>query len=311
MHWILQSNLFNEAAYQELIDTLSRLNLSYTTHTVVPFERVLVPEPVIAHSNVICMGSYSLRHIAAANQWEPGVFDLEHQHFSIQRAHWGSHMLNADSMVLPFKNVSFVGLRFIRPIHDSKIFSGGIFSDDEFTAWHHKVVTLGEDYGSSLTPDTLVQVSEPKVIYSEYRFWVVCGEIITASLYKQGRSVLYSSNVDDQYYQFVEQRIAEWQPAPAFVIDVCDTPDGIKIVEINTINSCGLYAANVPKLVMALEDAFNDSSIIPEPGTPEYKAILKTGCKAGHDSYTNEFYCGHDYKWRCDDCPVVTSKYHD
>jgi hypothetical protein len=45
-----------------------------------------------------------------------------------------------------------------------------------------------------------------------------------------------------------------WNPHRAFVIDVCDTPDGIKIVEINTINAAGFYAGNVTELVMALEN---------------------------------------------------------
>lgn len=57
--------------------------------------------------------------------------------------------------------------------------------------------------------------------------------------------------------------IAKWQPHDAFVLDVCSVPDdgdgwlGIKVVEINTLNSAGFYAANIPKLVMALEDAFS------------------------------------------------------
>ena len=65
-------------------------------------------------------------------------------------------------------------------------------------------------------------------------------------------------------------RIAEWQPHDAFVIDVAevpnlhalrhnlDEPHWLKVVEINTLNSSGFYACNIPKLVMALETAFGD-----------------------------------------------------
>lgn len=40
------------------------------------------------------------------------------------------------------------------------------------------------------------------------------------------------------------------------MIDVCDTEEGMKIVELNTLNAAGFYAADVQKLVLALEEAF-------------------------------------------------------
>jgi hypothetical protein len=36
-------------------------------------------------------------------------------------------------------------------------------------------------------------------------------------------------------------------------LDVADTPDGLKIIEINNLNSAGFYKADMMKLVMALE----------------------------------------------------------
>lgn len=47
--------------------------------------------------------------------------------------------------------------------------------------------------------------------------------------------------------------VADWQPHRAFVIDVCDTPDGPRIVAINTISSAGFHAGDVQRLVAALE----------------------------------------------------------
>jgi hypothetical protein len=264
MHWILQNNLFNEAAYQTLLDTLERLGLPYSIHKVVPFVGDLMPEPELDHKNVICMGSYSLRHYAKRKIWTPGVFDLEPCNFEMQREKWGEHMLNFDSKVSRFEDAVFPffergeeHLAFIRPIEDSKVFAGKVFEKEEFYTWKRKVCVLEEDYGNSLTKNTLVQVTKPKVIYSEYRFWVVHGDIITASLYKRGDQVIYSSEVDQCFFDYARDRIAEWQPHAAFVIDVCDTPDGMKVVEINTLNSCGFYAADIPKLVMALEEGFS------------------------------------------------------
>jgi hypothetical protein len=273
MHWILQNNLFNEAAYATLLETLERFSIPYSIHKVVPFVGELVPEPTIDHKNVICMGSYSLRHAAKKAGWNPGVFDLEPFNFQVQLEHWGDHMLNADAIVCKFKDVDFEGERFIRPIEDSKVFAGNVFDRLYFKDWQHKVCDLEEDYGNSLTKDTLVQVCPLKQIYAEYRFWIVNQKIVSASLYKRGDNVIYSSDVDQRFHNYVNQilrtknRVTDitlsvenkgWAPHDAFVIDVADTDQGLKVVEINTLNSSGFYACNLTDLVLTLEREFNN-----------------------------------------------------
>lgn len=262
MHWILQNNLFNEDAYQTLLDTLERFGIRYSIHKVVPFVGELVPDPELDTKNVICMGSYSMRHAAKKSEWNPGVFDLEPFDFRVQLEHWGELMLNHDSVVSRFQDADFTDRdpHFVRPIHDSKVFAGRVYDYDEFWEWKRKVCVLEHDYGDSLTKDTLIQVCRPKEIYSEHRFWVVKGWIVTCSTYKIGDRVIYKpeNEVDDRFKEFVEGCVGPWQPHDAFVIDVADTPDGIKIVEINTLNSAGFYAADMQKLVMALEDNFDE-----------------------------------------------------
>lgn len=259
MHWILQNNLFNETAYETLLDLLVRYNISHSIHKVVPFVGELIPDPAIEHNNVICMGSYSLRHVAKRCGWYPGVFDIEALDFTIQRDHWGTHMLNYDSVVVPFGEANFDEPEvFIRPIQDSKVFAGRLITKEEFDDWQNRVVVLEEDYGDSLNKNTLIQVVPPKLIYTEYRFWIVRGDIVTSSLYKRGTRVVYNNDVPHSVSEYVNDRVKEWQPNEAFVIDVCDTPDGMKVVEINTLNSCGFYAADISKLITSLEDAFTE-----------------------------------------------------
>jgi len=81
--------------------------------------------------------------------------------------------------------------------------------------------------------------------------------VVCASMYRSGGIARFSDEVAPSLFDFVRQRIAEWQPHEAFVIDVCEAPGNeVKIVEINTLNCSGFYACDVPKLVMALEEAF-------------------------------------------------------
>jgi hypothetical protein len=242
--------------------------------------------------NVICMGSYSMRHIARKKGWYPGVFDLEPVNFNEQMKHWGSYMLNADAVVSRFADAKIVtGTAFLRPIEDSKVFAGKVFTDQELTDWQHSILTMGDDYGSSMNGDTLIQVCPVKEIYAEYRYWIVDRKIVTKSMYKRGGTVHYSSDVDKRFDNFVYNLCCsyrrDWQPHEAYVIDVCETPDGIKIVEINTLNAAGLYAANMTDLIMALEQKFSRK----EPrknidGPIMYKCQIETDAGA--------FYCPYN-----------------
>ncbi|MCE9574611.1 MAG: ATP-grasp domain-containing protein [Deltaproteobacteria bacterium] len=258
MHWILQENLFKEAEWANLVGALERFSLPYSVHKVVPFVGELVPPAEIAGGKVVCFGSYSLRHAARAAGWTPGVYDLDDADFEVQRAHWGARMLNAASVVVRFADVRFstAAPYFVRPIRDSKVFAGQTVDDQaEFYAWQHRVCALGEDTGTSLAPDTLVQVAPVREIYTEVRCWVVGGQIVTASQYKLGSKVTYASVPrDSALVAYAQARVAEWQPHRAFCLDVADTADGPAIVEINTINAAGFYAADVQKLVIALEE---------------------------------------------------------
>ncbi len=260
MHWILQSGWEYEPGWVRLIEVLDRFEIPYSMHKVIPFVGDLLPEPEIVDREVICIGSYSMRHYAKKHGYVPGVYDLEPFDFTIQMQHWGANMLNADSRVVPFKDVVFEDEMFIRPVDDTKVFSGRVFSWEEFSEWKTKVIDLEEDDGSSLTKDTIVQVSIPKKIVQEARFWIVDGRVVTCSGYKRGDWVTYWSDVDQNLVWFawamVDMSISldGWNPLPAFVLDVCELEDGTcRIVEINTINSAGFYAADMQKLVVALE----------------------------------------------------------
>lgn len=293
MHWVLQENLFDEQGFRDALDVLERFNIPYSLHKVVPFVGDLEPD-ISPDDNVICMGSYSMRHIAKKKGWYPGVFDLEPVNFNEQMKHWGSYMLNADAVVSRFADAKIVtGKAFLRPIEDSKVFAGRVFTDQELTEWQHSILTMGDDYGSSMDGDTLIQVCSVKEIYAEYRYWIVDNKIVTKSMYKRGNVVHYSSDVDHRFDRFVSSltsgpfSVDYWRPHDAYVIDVCDTPDGIKVVEIGTINSCGFYAANMTDLIMALEQNFSRK----EP-RKDIDGPLMYKCQVERDA--GYFYCPHN-----------------
>jgi hypothetical protein len=126
----------------------------------------------------------------------------------------------------------------------------------ELAEWQKKVVGLGQDDGSDLRGNTEVLWCAPKTVQREYRLWIIRGSVATASQYRIGDRVVYGSIVDDDAIRFGEEMAALWAPAEAFVLDVCLSENEWKIVETNVLNASRLYAANVGKLVEALEVAF-------------------------------------------------------
>lgn len=258
MHWVLQNDIFHEAGWRDLVAALERLSLPHSVHKVVPFVGELIPPAALATKNVICMGSYSMRHVAQREGWSPGVFDLEPCGFPVQLKRWGDQMLNAGSVITRFGDARFFADElFVRPTSDSKSFAGKVMTRAEFEPWQERVCQLGEDTGATLTADTLIQLAVPRVVFAEYRCWFVKGELVTASLYKRGDRAFASAEVPAEALDYARARVKEWEPHHAFVLDVCETADGWRVVEINTLNAAGFYAADMQRLVMALEAAFS------------------------------------------------------
>ena len=264
MHWIIQDGFFHERGMEEMKTLLEKYDIPHTVVKVVPFSGEIIPN-IIPEGNVICFGSYSMRHTAKKNGWYPGVFDLEgisDQLFNSVNI-WTKHLLNEDWVLCSFEDAGIVAANlgltefFMRPVADSKVFAGNVFSTLEYDGWRYGVVELEEDDGTSLRKNTPCIVSKPKVIYSEYRLFVIGDVIVTASQYKINGRVKYKSLVDGDIIQFGKELIAEWPEfAAAYCLDLCRTNDGIKIVEVNTINSAGFYDANVTKLIEAFTDIY-------------------------------------------------------
>ena len=165
-------------------------------------------------------------------------------------------MLNANVQITQFKDADpDLDEFFTRPCLDDKSFSGMVTTKKEFKEWQTKVVELNvQDSFSSIKSTDEIIIAPLTEIYSEYRFYVVNGKIITGSRYKLGNQVLSSSEVDEGISQYAQEMVDIWQPNKAFVIDIADTPNGLKVIEINSINSSGFYKCDMGKFVYAINN---------------------------------------------------------
>jgi hypothetical protein len=289
MLWIIQNNLYDEEGYVKFIDALERLACDYLIVKPIPFTNQFLPadfdsmtqevddveEPYIdTDQKIIVMGATSLSRIAKARGWTPGTYLNENFDFSKWRDGFGAeNILNAESIVAkisdPIDVTDMSDMLFVRPVDDSKAFTGMTMSKHDFHDWILQMSVIEEEEFQPLHKNTKIAIANAKKIYAEYRLFVVCARVVTASMYKNGNTVHYSENVDERIIQFGQSMVRWWQetvdstlavkpkafmPAPAYVIDIADTPDGLKVIEINNINSAGFYAGDCQKIIMAIED---------------------------------------------------------
>jgi hypothetical protein len=266
MHWVIQHNLYHEQGMVDLLDFLKKMEIPHSEHKVIPFIGELEPDLNI-DGPVICVGAYSMRHVAKRKNWFPGVYELGVTYRDCNRI-FGNHMLNFDAKFCSFYDVLVYQSEFfndepvfVRPIEDSKDFAGRVFDRPALKEMWYNLKALGGDADpAGLTMETMVLLCKPQKIASEYRTWVVDGKVVTISQYKQGNRVVYYNDEQSCIRQYAQERVDStnqmWDCLPAaYVLDVAVMQDGSrKIVELNTLNAAGFYAANVPKLVMALED---------------------------------------------------------
>ena len=271
MLWVLQNNFYSEAGYSRLVDGIKRLSLPFVIVKPVPFTHRLlpaeadtsssrvdveaIPEAVIdASQPIIPMGSYTLARIGQKRGWRPGAMlaNLDYETWALA---WGpGRLLNPNARVCRFEDANFDDeTAFVRPVEDSKSFAGKVFERGEWRGWKARVLENCQP-ADALNRDTEVLIAVPVTIYSETRCWVVGGEIVTVSGYKRGKQVLYTAGADDEVLRFASECIRHWTPNVAFVLDIAQTQDGCRIVEVNCLNAAGFYAADTVKLISALED---------------------------------------------------------
>lgn len=257
MQWLLQE--FEDT--HKLAEALDRLEISYTWHKVVPFVGELIPEPVVDDLDAIVMfGSYTLWRYARDKNLKPGVFKLRP---FVHETAWYPFMLNGS-------DAFFITLRdiperltddgkdwFFRPVDDSKEVAGGVKSAKEIILLAQKVLSLGEAEipNGSLRHDTELMLTKPVRILKEWRLWAVGGKIVTYSLYKEGSRVVYRHEIDDDALEFAQHLVdlnADY--SPAYVIDICRTEDGLRMIETNCINAAGFYAADLMKLASEIDE---------------------------------------------------------
>lgn len=272
MHYIIQENIFKESHYNLLIDTMEKLKLPYQVVRVFPFINKIVDLKDIPEDNnfnldelpeiepntnekIFAFGAVKMARNCAQKNWTPGSLLNANHDFEVYSKYYKENLLNYDSEITTVgSNFDWnTTHKFIRPTKDTKVFTGRVFNQEDWRQFLYNI----ENERSILNENTTIQVSSVKTIYQEIRFWVVGGKVVTGSRYKIGYRTEYSEHFDPEALEYAQKMVDIYQLADAFVIDICLTDDGWKIVECNCINCSGFYLCNIPKMIMELEYYFN------------------------------------------------------
>lgn len=271
MHWLIEHS-YKEYNYLNFLNAIS--NLDHTVCKVFPFLDRLVPldyedhvygddTPEVEYPSTNCVGfgTVSFGKIVQKRNIQPGIFTNENFNARVWNKEYGDHVLNSDAIVTTvaeapkYLRENFGTEIFIRPALDNKAFTGKVFKYSTLYAFleMHTVYNKHDEL-SPINLETEIVLAAPKRIMQEYRVFVVNGVPVTSSLYKLGEEVMYKNSDDEKdIMEFAQQLIDIWTPHIAFVMDICRTSNGLKLVEINTINTAGFYDINLYKFIDAIE----------------------------------------------------------
>ncbi|WP_268845960.1 ATP-grasp domain-containing protein [Flavobacterium aestivum] len=260
MYYIIQENVFREPNYDNIFIVLEKLNLPFEIVKIEPFAENFEVKTEL--ENVFVYGSVKLAKIAQQYNFKPGSYYGGNHSFEVYSKYYGNNLLNYDSEIAEFgHNLKWeVGEeKFIRPSRDAKVFTGKKFTEIKWNDFVEQALNSKEN--TLLNRDTKIQITKPKKIYKEARVWIVGGKVATSSYYLFHGNIEFEENVDIEGINFAEKMTKIYEVADAFVMDICLTSEGWKIVEINCVNSAGFYKADIEKLIIALEEKLNVKKI--------------------------------------------------
>ncbi|WP_228464016.1 MULTISPECIES: ATP-grasp domain-containing protein [Chryseobacterium] len=209
--------------------------------------------------DIFVYGSVTIARLAKQHSdWIPGSFYGGNHLYEIYSKHYGENLLNYRVSVQTIsEELSWEKgeEKFIKPYNEAKIFTGKVFTESE---WKDFVFERLENQANRITADSLIQISEAKRTIKEARLWIVGGEIVDSGYYRLHEDAPFEENVSQEGLDFAKDMIQLFNLEKAFVMDICLTDEGWKIVEINCINSSGFYPnTNVKSVIKALNSYFS------------------------------------------------------
>lgn len=188
-----------------------------------------------SYANYFQLGSYCLAESMKAKGFLSG-HNLSNLTQDIQIEKWrADSFLNGEHAIINAQTIAqYDGLRFFRPLIDTKAFLAGVYTFDELLP--------------KLSDESLI-MSSVKDIQAEYRFIIVNGVIADSSSYKIGTQTNITEKAPFDFTLFVESLLSKWIPTEHFALDVASIDGEPKIIEVNNIHCSRFYGCSLSKII--------------------------------------------------------------
>lgn len=241
MKWLIKPTLLESGKIKSIMNMLDAADIQYDiVHTLngvmynsnkeeYKFDKAI--------QNFVC-GSYQLAK--AVDKIQPSAcFLLDDFSFKDWYKIFGAeNMLNSSAQFAYPKDIVWTSEEmFVRPLHDTKSFNGGIYN------------------ANNIPVDVECMVAPLQEIQKEFRFFVLDGKIIGSSQYKMNGQLFASSLVDEDAKVFAQEMIEKFD-FPGYVIDIAVTNGKCSIVELNCFNASGFYEIDLFKFISSVIDYY-------------------------------------------------------
>lgn len=239
---LVQKNIWGEYGYDRFINALHQQDVEVVETGLIPFTTEFV-DPVDVFPDY-CFGSTRFVHVCREKgfptfpSYSPNRFDI------FPKENW----LNYSDRVCKLGELKIEEPCFVKPFTE-KFFTGLVVESNEDLDKIQLTTSFIEN-----EKDELVLVSPVKKIDMEVRFFVLNGEVITGSVYRE-KGLVKHSRVYSFHSSFLtcKEMLSKATTNESFVLDLGLVEDSWKIVELNNLNSAGFYESDVDALVRALK----------------------------------------------------------
>jgi hypothetical protein len=264
--WIVQNNLGSTGNFETMQEHALKAGIPFQGVKIRPFTDDVPNDP---QGPVVLYGACGMIRAASKTSLTRGIFDNpEGFNHAKWKKQYGSNILNYTAHSIEVG--TFYGLAKAMKPEDRDKFQVFVRSDDdEKTIVGHVTVfsKLLTDLINrrDVLPSQKIVISPVHEIYAEYRCFIVDGMVVSASKYggngskleTQWKMPLYSK---DDAVRFANEMASYYCPHRIFVMDVCETDSGLKVVELNGFNSSGFYQCDIPAIMDAVNSVVEKSS---------------------------------------------------
>jgi len=266
--WLVQDTSRSIYAVNDEVNALNKLGYSFSTFGILPFTNTITGlDDIDKNSTFIIRGGTKIVNIL-----EYGTADnisnelllklkngISHIDKMFDQAYYSTlnlPLLNSNSEVLNIKdnlNLSFSTDKFVKPSLDMKAFNAGIMEAGTVLKYYIESGYYRENYINEK-----VLIHDCIHIHGEYRFICLYDKVITGSRYQQEGRLTINTDIPQKILDCANEYVKLYHPADIFTMDLCETDNGIKIVEYNCWNGSGLYAMNIELLFSTIQDYYKN-----------------------------------------------------